>query len=231
MKRRVPPAAVVDLVEVARLLGPLRTGVVFTGGAVVPLLVTDPAAPPARATYDVDLFLDAATSRRYHDVEGRLRANGFTQDLANPMICRWSRGRLDVDLMPDDERILGFSNRWYRLAAQRAQVHRIDDLDVRVIDPPCFVATKLEAFTSPTRENAGDLQASHDLEDIVTVIDGRASFVDEVAEAPDQVRAFLASRFTTLLANPAWSVALVGHLGGDEGRAAIVHERLAGLVR
>jgi hypothetical protein len=231
MKRRTRPASVVDLVEVARLLGPLLPGVVFTGGVVVPLLITDPAAPPTRETYDVDLFLEAATSKRYHDIEARLRANRFTQDLSSPLICRWSRGRLDVDLMPDDERILGFSNRWYRLAAARAQVHRIDDLDIRVIDAPCFIATKFEAFASPSRENAGDLQASHDLEDIVTVIDGRASFVDETAEASDDLRTYLGSRFAELLANPAWPVALAGHLGGDDRRAEIVSARLQRLAR
>ena len=93
MKRRRRPASIADLVEVARLLGPLRAGVVFTGGAVVPLLITDPAAPPMRETYDVDIFLEAATSRRYQDVEARLRAHRFTQDLSQPMMCRWSRDR------------------------------------------------------------------------------------------------------------------------------------------
>jgi hypothetical protein len=231
MKRGAAPASLPDLVDVARLLGHLRSDVVFTGGVVVPLLITDLAAPPTRETYDVDLFLDATTSRRYHQIEARLRAHRFTQDLTSPLICRWSRGRLEVDLMPDDERVLGFSNRWYRLAAQCAQVHRIQELDIRVIDAPCFIATKLEAFASPERENAGDVQASHDLEDIITVIDGRPSIVDDVAAAPDSVRAHLAARFAELLANPSFYFAVVGHLGGDDDRAALVSGRLQRLAR
>lgn len=231
MTRPVRPASVADLIEVARLLGPLRAGVVFTDGVVVPLLITDPAAPPMRETYDVDLILEAATVRRFHEVEARLRANRFTQDPTSSLICRWSRGRLAVDVMPDDERILGFSNRWYRLAAQRAQVHRFDDVDIRVLDSPCFIATKFEAFASPGRENAGDIQASHDLEDIVTVIDGRASIVDDVAKTPDDLRSYLASRFAALIANPGWSAALVGHLGGDDRRAEVIAARLLKLAR
>ena len=55
------------------------------------------------------------------------------------------------------------------------------DLDIRVITAPHFLATKLEAF----RGGGGDFLASHDLEDLVFVIDGRSEIVEEVrAETP-----------------------------------------------
>jgi len=49
--------------------------------------------------------------------------------------------------MPLDEKILGFSNRWYRAAMRTAIIRRISsELEIRMISAPFFIATKLEAF-------------------------------------------------------------------------------------
>lgn len=47
------------LVQVANLLRPLLSEVVFVGGQVAELLVTDPAATGIRATDDVDVIVSA----------------------------------------------------------------------------------------------------------------------------------------------------------------------------
>lgn len=45
-----------ELIEVAAAaLGPLLPEVAFLGGASIQLWLTDPAAPPPRATVDVDV--------------------------------------------------------------------------------------------------------------------------------------------------------------------------------
>ena len=43
------------LVRVAEALGELRSRFVFVGGCATGLLITDPAAPAARPTHDVDI--------------------------------------------------------------------------------------------------------------------------------------------------------------------------------
>ena len=48
------------------------------------------------------------------------------------------------------------------------------DLEIRVVTAPYFIATKIEAFRGRGR---GDFLASHDLEDLIFVIDGRSSIV------------------------------------------------------
>jgi hypothetical protein len=58
-----------------------------------------------------------------------------------------------------------------------------------------FLAFKLEAFDG---RGKGDYRASHDLEDLVAVIDGRPEVVDEVAGASEALRAFLAKRLHVL---------------------------------
>jgi len=91
--------------------------------------------------------------------------------------------------MPALERALGFTNRWYRQAKKQSEENDLPGgVRIRAVTAPLFVATKIEAFRSRGR---GDFVASHDLEDIIAVADGRPALIDEVKRAPAQVRRFL----------------------------------------
>ena len=65
------------LLIVADAIGDLRSEVVFVGGSVAGLLVTDPIADGIRATKDVDAVIEATTLSQYHQVEKRLSGSGF----------------------------------------------------------------------------------------------------------------------------------------------------------
>src|SRR5205085_5613086 len=65
--------------------------------------------------------------------------------------------------------------------------------------PPLFIATKLDAFHG---RGGGDIVASHDLEDIIAVVDGRREIVSEVAAASADDREYIASELRPLLDNP-----------------------------
>jgi hypothetical protein len=47
-------------------LGELTNEIVFLGGCATGLLMTDAAAPPIRATQDVDVITEVATLAEYH---------------------------------------------------------------------------------------------------------------------------------------------------------------------
>jgi hypothetical protein len=65
-----PRMTPVELVErVALALAELRSEVVFVGGAITGLLLTDPAAPSISSTKDVDVIVSVTT---YADYLGRL---------------------------------------------------------------------------------------------------------------------------------------------------------------
>lgn len=213
------------LSRVARALGELRESVVFVGGCSTGLLVTAIRAHTIRPTDDVDMVAQAATAREYHEVEALLLERGFVHDMAaDAPICRWRFQDIAVDLMPSEECVLGFANRWYPLAIESAQrVSLEDDLVIRLIAAPVFLATKFEAFQG--RGN-GDFLRSHDLEDIITVVDGRVSLMDEVRLVPEILREYLAQNFKKLLESDAFLDALSGHLPGDIASQA----RLSGLV-
>jgi predicted nucleotidyltransferase len=216
---------------VAHRLGPLRESLVFVGGCVTGLLVTDVRSQPIRATKDVDLVAQVASRQDYHRLESEFRARGFTHDTSpEAPMCRWRHGEILVDLMPTAENVLGFHNRWYALAVETAQRYELPDGSrINLITAPAFLATKIEAFKD---RGKGDLLASHDLEDVITIIDGRQSLIDEVRAAPAQLRTYLGNELAALAANPEFIDAIPGHLPPDaasQQRAPRLLERVRGL--
>ena len=216
------------LAQAARLLEPLLDELVFVGGCTTALLITDKAAADVRPTYDVDAIAEITSYPAYADFSARLRKIGFTEDTSEGApICRWRQKKTILDVMPLDEKILGFSNRWYRPAMESASDRELEPgLRIRVVNSVYFCATKLEAFAS--RGN-GDYMASHDLEDLLSVIDGRPELVGEIQSAPLDVLAYIASEVQTLLDTEAFLDALPGHLHPDvasQGRVGTILDRM-----
>jgi len=206
---------VVMLELVARRLGvELCDRFAFVGGAVAGLLITDPANPPIRSTEDVDVVAEVLALSGYHRIEKTLRERGFVQDTsADAPICRWQVEGVTVDVMPTMEEILGFANRWYPLCVSTAAPLTLPSgVIIRVIQAPVFIGTKLEAFHG---RGGGDYLFSHDLGDILSVIDGRDSLVGECEQMPPQLQDYLARQFSALLADRRFLDALPGHLPGD----------------
>ncbi|WP_369976482.1 hypothetical protein [Xanthomonas bundabergensis] len=213
---------------IADALGELREQVVFLGGAVVGLLLSDPLAESVRSTYDVDAVVDLDWSR-FRRIEERVQTQGFAREMESGVVCRWVHRESGVvfDLMPVDSEVLGFSNRWYVYAVETAQSVELDErLSIRMVTAVAFVATKLEAFAT---RGQGDFLSSHDLEDVLNVVDGRPELVEELAMAPQDLRHMVAHAFAALLDDPAFANALPG-LVAEPGRAWIVRERLQAML-
>ncbi len=214
---------------VARLLRPLGETFVFLGGAVVPLLVDRPETLKIRPTKDVDVIVDVLSRRAYDDLQQRLRDQGLQHDRSeNAPICRWvaptAEGPVTVDVMPIEEAILGFSNPWYPHAFETARPLDPDTPQLRLITAPAFLATKLQAFLN---RGKGDYYASPDLEDIITLVEGRAQLVSEVQASAPPLQDFVASLITDMLEDLLLVVA--GHVSQPE-QAFIVIERLRRLA-
>lgn len=216
------------LVEAARLLQPLLGELAFVGGSTTALLVTDEAAAEVRPTYDVDAIAEISSYAAYADFAERLRRCGFTEDTSEGApICRWRRKKTILDVMPLDPKILGFSNLWYKPALDSSVVHELEaDLRIRVVTAVYFCATKLEAFAG---RGKNDYQSSHDLEDLMAVVDGRVELVEEIRVAAENVRTYIAAEIRKLLAIREFLDALPGYLLPDQAsqaRVSILLERL-----
>ena len=224
-----PGSSIAWLRTVAERLADLRPELVFLGGATLELLITDPGASAPRPTKDVDVIVELGSYADYVLLQERLRARGFQEDSSEGApVCRWVTQGIKVDVMPTRDGILGPPNRWFSAAMRDAtEVDLGHDVTIRLISAPCFVATKLEAFQGRGQD---DYQLSHDIEDVVAIIDGRAELGDEIRASAPELRDFLVEAISKLLGTEAFREALPGYLPGDsasQARLPLVIERLA----
>ncbi len=220
------------LIQIAEAFGDLRERLVFVGGCATALLITDPAAAPVRATEDVDTIVAIVSKREYHQLGEALHARGFSQSLEhNDPPFRWTFAGMKLDVMPINQAVLGFSNRWYEPAMQTAATVTLrEGLSIRLVAATYFVATKLVAFLD---RGKGDYLESHDLEDALAVVDGRAALVDEFERAPIKLREYVAGVFARLLADEGFVNALPGMVieGGPANRSSVVLQRLRAIAQ
>ena len=208
--------------------GDLRERLVFVGGCTTALFITDEVTlEDVRSTDDVDLIVDLAGYAEWAALQEHLRLKGFTESPDDTVICRMRLGYLKVDFMPDDEKILGFSNRWYAKGIETAVTIPLpSQMNIKRLAPALFVATKLEAYLG---RGEGDFFTSRDLEDILLIVDGRPEIVAEIREADEDVRQFIAEQIRLLLADRDFDTFLDGNIRGPEGRVDIVLERFVAI--
>lgn len=196
-------------------LGDLADEMVFLGGCATGLLITDPAAPPIRVTRDVDAIVQVVSRADYYKLSEKLRALGFKEDASDGApICRWVTDKVILDVMPTDTQILGFGNKWYESAAANSErIQLLSGKQIRMVSAPYFLITKLEAFDG---RGKGDYLMSHDIEDIIAVLDGRSEIVNEVRRSEPELAKELSERFQSLLREKRFVDAVSGHMPTDE---------------
>lgn len=213
---------------VAAALGDMVGEFVLVGGTAVPLLLSDPAVQDVRPTEDVDLVADIETRAKHTELEERLRERGFKHatEPSAPNI-RWRVKGVTVDVMPTLESVLGFSNRWYRAGFQSAGLLSLPSgASIRVLSSVYLLAAKIEAFRS--RGN-NDFILSSDIEDIITLIEGRPEITTEVPAAPQSAREFVENELRDFARNEGFRSAIFGYLPPDDAgqsRFSIIMERI-----
>lgn len=217
-----------SLIIVADRLGELCNEVTFVGGCITGLLITDQAAPDVRFTIDVDCIINVITKPSYYILAEKLRQKGFKEmSLGDHPICRWDCDGILVDIMPADKSVLGFSNTWYKDSLENAiQIKLNNSANIKIISAPYFIATKLEAFKDRGKQ---DFLLSHDLEDIISILDGRPSILSDIVNTSNNLKQYIASEFLSLINNDQFLQALPGHLNYSqetESRKKIVLERM-----
>lgn len=216
---------------VANKLEELRQEVVFLGGCATALLITDTGTPDVRTTLDVDCIIDVLSLMEYQKIEKQLRDKGFKQLITDDVICRWHYEEIILDIMPTDEKILGFSNRWYKASIEDAMTHQLnDELVIKSVTAPYFIATKLEAFKTRGHH---DFLTSHDFEDIITVIDGREELANEITKADDCLKEYLKENFKQILMDKNFLSILPGLVNYGslaEARAEIILKRINNII-
>jgi predicted nucleotidyltransferase len=231
MQRQNNPNLIILELAVSAL-GALVDDMVFIGGCATGLLITDLAAPVIRATKDVDVITEVASLMAYHRLSEQLRAQGFKEDQSEQApICRWLGHGVILDVMPTDEKVLGFGNQWYQPALENAvQFDLPSERSIRLVTAPYFLMTKFAAFEG---RGGGDYLMSHDIEDIVALLDGRPAIVEDVHNADEFVKNAIEEQFSVLIKDERFLEAIPGHLPGDaasQARLPLIMERVDALA-
>jgi predicted nucleotidyltransferase len=217
---------IAKLINVAELLGGLTERLVFVGGASVPLLITDPVMPPVRATKDFDFIVEVLNRQAYADLERQLESIGFKLELDEKVVCRFRGHGHIIDVMPSDPNVLGFRSQWFQYANESAWHYQLaDNSKIKVIDPVLFLATKLDAYRD---RGKSDIYGSHDLEDIVAVLNGRQEMIIEIEHTRPEVREYVITQMRELVSDVRFKEAMEGHLGSLDdapGRVDVLIER------
>jgi len=199
----------------------------FLGGAVLGVLITDKGAPNIRTTKDVDVLVSATTRKAYSDLEALLRQAGFKHDTSEDApICRWIFKGIILDVMPPSRDVLGWDTRWLLQALLSAVVVDPNAPDIRIVTAPCFLASKIEAFEG---RGKNDFISSHDMEDFISVINGRETIVDDIKCSDLKLQHYLANKIACFLKQSLFVESLDGHLADESdipARKKIVLDRL-----
>ncbi len=185
---------------VANGLGNLRESVVFVGGSVAELYVSNPAASDIRPTLDVDCVIELSSRIEHAKLEEDLRAISFKNDISeNAPICRWIYQDIKVDVMPATENVLGFTNIWYVEGIQNKITKTLaNGIDIFIFRPEYYLASKFEAHKG---RGGDDLRQSHDFEDIIYIMDNCSEILTDITNANTTVKEYLKTEYQNLLNN------------------------------
>lgn len=184
--------------NIAEGLANLNERVVFVGGAVCGLYATDAAAQDARPTNDVDCVVEVMSYYEHTLFEEQLRKQHFKNDIhPSAPICRWIYKDDVVDIMPNDEQILGFSNRWYRPGFKNKEPYQLPSgKTIYILPVTYYIATKLDAILS---RGGNDLRTSHDFEDVIYILNYCPEFKERYFHEEPILQQFLKEQFNLLL--------------------------------
>ncbi|MBK7441510.1 MAG: nucleotidyl transferase AbiEii/AbiGii toxin family protein [Bacteroidetes bacterium] len=208
---------------VAKALDDLNKKIVFVGGATISLY-PDRQVFEVRPTDDVDVIIEILNYQNRTELEEKLRNIGFAPDIESGVICRYKIHGIIVDIIPTNDSSVGFNNKWYPDGFNQAVDYQIDEqCTIKILSAPYFLATKFEAFKG--RGN-NDGRMSQDFEDIIYVLENRATIWEEIINSNEEVKNYLRDEFRNLLLNPNHSEWIDAHVerGFPPATVAILEE-------
>ena len=163
-------------------------------------------------------------------MEAQLRRQGFENDYESGIICRYRVQGIIVDVIPTNEDILGFTNRWYAEGFKHAMDIRLDqECEIRILQPHYFLATKIEAFKN---RGGGDGRMSSDFEDIIFVLNNRRAIWDEMEKSSADIKTYLRNEWAVISENIYLYEWIGAHLDYvEQGRVSYIVGGLINFIR
>lgn len=197
----MPSRNINKIQTLATVLGDLLNSVVFVGGSVLELYVTDHAAYENRPTDDIDIIIAAPTLGGFYSWEQQLESKGFEKviDPTKNKKHLWTYQGIEVNLIPMFTESLGYTNRWYEEAVFHSNTYNLPNgTPIKLFPSAYYLASKIEAYQQRGKD---DIRLSEDFEDIVYLIGSRVEILEEIGNAFYEVRNFIREAFLALLKN------------------------------
>jgi predicted nucleotidyltransferase len=173
--------------KVASTLEELNDDVIYVGGAVVSLYVTDEGAEQPRPTKDIDISVQISTYSQMDKLREKLATKKIYPAHSETVMYRYAFEDILLDFIPYEETQLGPTNSWFKPGFEKSYPVKLGQVEIKIMPVSLFLATKWEAFKS----RGGDPRMSHDFEDIIYIIDNNLELVDDVINADKGVQEYL----------------------------------------
>jgi len=204
----------------------LNKEVIYVGGAVVSLYVTDEGAEQPRPTKDIDISVQISTYAQMEELREKLALKRIYPALSEKVMYRYSFEDILIDFIPFEQTPLGPTNSWLKPGFEKAYPVNIGELEIKILPVSLFLATKWEAF----KGRGGDPRVSPDFEDIIYIIDNNKELVTDVRNANKDVQEYLKEMSTEILDHPYRNEIIECHINPftvEERRAVIVEKLIA----
>lgn len=173
--------------KVALALDEINNDVIYVGGAVVSLYVTDEGAEQPRPTKDIDISVQISSYSEMDTLREQLAHKKMYPAMTETVLYRYTYEDILIDFIPYGETPLGPTNSWLKPGFKKAYYVPIGNTKIKILPVSMFLATKWEAH----KNRGGDPRMSHDFEDIIYVIDNNLHLIADVTNADEDVQIFL----------------------------------------
>lgn len=136
----------------------------------------------------MDITVEIASLGELESIQEDLVKKGFIQSPEDKVICRFRYDSIKVDVMSTKEFGWAPANPWFAQGFAQRESVQIGDQMIQLLLLPYFISSK---FAAHSERGGKDPRTSHDFEDIVYVIDNRTDIVEQIDQAPNDVKPYL----------------------------------------
>lgn len=219
LKNQIINLKVVEKVAIA--LEELNNDVIYVGGAVVSLYVTDEGAEQARPTKDIDVSVQISSYGQMDELREKLGSKRIYPAPSENVMYRYTHEDILIDFIPYEETPLGPTNSWLKPGFEKAYPVNIGELEIKILPVSLFLATKWEAYKS----RGSDPRTSHDFEDIIYIVDNNKELVEDFHNAESDVQDFLKAMSSEILNHTSRNEIIECHINPftvDERRKIVI---------
>jgi predicted nucleotidyltransferase len=119
--------------KVALTLKELNNEIIYIGGAIVSLYVTDEGAEQPRPTKDIDISVQISTYSQMDQLRIKLATKKIYPAPTETVMYRYSLDDILIDFIPYEETPLGPTNRWLKPGFSKALTVPIGDAKIKIL--------------------------------------------------------------------------------------------------